>query len=75
MHSYQKFKYSYINDNFMKSIKNITKGIIIIELCVFLLLLAASVVRTLKNSGFFFRSFWYRSRECNTPVTYKIMMS
>ena len=28
MHLYQKFKYSYINDNFMKSIKNITKGII-----------------------------------------------
>jgi hypothetical protein len=28
MHSYQKVKYSYINDNFMKSIKNITKGII-----------------------------------------------
>ena len=28
MHSYQKFKYSYINDNFRKSIKNITKGII-----------------------------------------------
>ena len=31
MHSYQKVKYSYINDNFMKSIKNITKGIITIH--------------------------------------------
>ena len=28
MHSYQKFKYIYINVNFRKSIKNITKGII-----------------------------------------------
>jgi hypothetical protein len=35
MHSYQKFKYSYINDNFRKSIKNITKGIIKIHYTTF----------------------------------------